>query len=348
MILDPDALYVHASHPGWWRFASRAATTDDVTFVNENGETLTVGAIEVLAGVFQKTKERRAMIEVKTGQRWKRNDTGEALNIGKPTAGHNVWYCVEAGAGCVSAQWLNQRATLTYDPDEGEAPEVGSRWEWGSVGRVTVKRIGIAGSRPGVVGGEEGQLAAWVQWCDGSRGWWPFSYFFPDEPTPEADERASDGCTDLSCLLGEAERRNAETVTGGECAVPGCSKPYEVRDPRRFVRTCKPCRAVAVYVEPLGAAIAAFAKRAPAREPTRDELLEHWMSLRPDDLHEGGWRRVGVAQISGDADMDDGLHTFEHVTDAAEGIAHGIQQGSPWSFVRLYREEERRGKWWVS
>ncbi len=239
------------------------------------------------------------MIEVKTGQRWSRGRHYDPVVI----VGYERerwWYEVLPGrhtGGSISAEGLNERCTLMYDPDEGEAPEVGSRWRRDDNQR-TCQVVAIVGNR-------SGSPRAQLKWSAGKRiTSWSFRgsrelQRLPDEPTqPE-------------CY--------ANKLTADAALVGGA-------------------------MSALGRTIAAFLTR---QKPTRDDLLEHWMSLRPEDLHEGGWRRVGVAQISGDADMDDGLHTIESVADVADGIAHGIQRGSPWSFVRLYREEERRGKWWV-
>lgn len=265
------------------------------------------------------------MIEVKAGQRWKRHLTGEVLHVeNKVSPGY--WQCTSGGR--CAAHFLNQYGTLTYDPDEGEAPPVGSRWRrYFEAEELTVTGIVGVDGHPGVrLSDAQGPDDAWL--FQGFRDGVNKIYTrLPDEttqPEPPGQLRERRMCHAPRCL------RDAATLLG--MTVPACPEHEDV----------------SMGLRDMGVAIAAFAKRAPVREPTRDELLEHWMSLRPDDLHEGGWRRVGVAQISGDTDMDDGLDTFGSVADVAEDIAYSIQRGSPWAFVRLYREEERRGKWWVS
>ncbi len=287
------------------------------------------------------------MIEVKTGQRWRTEALGEVTILDDVTAiwERPLWVARQSDGTSIhlSCTWLNNQATLLYDPDEGEAPEVGSRWQFKNMPAdepVTVAAIVSDSEGQPEVRLSNGEHYSLWQLTDASS----CMVRLPDEPT------------DLERY--EAERRRVEAF--GVCRpVDECAGCDLCQTAKRYAT------AQATMDEDIKAATRELFSRVADRPapplppmpagspPTRDELLEHWMSLRPDDLHEGGWRRVGVALVGEQGSARSDLDTFSqwmnwemrHPHDViVEQIGHTPCMQNE---LRLYREEERRGKWWA-
>ncbi len=357
MILSKAKAYEHERLPGTWRVVQ--CGVDTVTFVNADGGRMVMSVGAVLSGEMKET----SMIEVKTGQRWRLNGRyGHGMQGGEFTVVR-----IDTPTSIVIAEQATRKrislskerlntATLTYDPDEGEAPEVGSRWRRGCDVTYEVVRIQneFDTGRPMAVA----KVKDMVNLVS-------FAYLHTlcrllDEPTdmerkpllcaecgnvhPNAwsDDPSCQGWVCVPCTRRRiVEARTCKAVGCGGAAEPGCT-------------ACRRCQRMLPVARALTSAIAAFAKRAPVREPTRDELLEHWMSLRPDDLHEGGWRRVGVALVGEQGSTRSDLDTFSQWMNWEMRHPHSVivehigHTPCMQNELRLYREEERRGKWWVS
>ena len=240
-------------------------------------------------------------IRVKKGQRW-RDETGRVHEVGDEQPdprpkGEGPWFWAARTLRSYREDaWNNM--TLLYDPDEGEAPEVGSRWVRDFDEEVyTVEAIA----------GFEGRPIARMsdaETNDPCDGWLLFSFRDDGVHSPASDSPSLDAYEAKARKLREHDERNA-------CAVDGCDEPHSgtIGNAHHEWFACRWHKEVAFACNCLGQAVNGFVQRAAAKraetailraqqDRKRAELLDHWMSLRPADLHEGGWRRVGVAMLA--------------------------------------------------
>lgn len=394
MLIEKGATYEDAWGQQWVR-EDVVTTMDGVWMVPASGGLVHFfTGIEIAAGALHKveaneTKESdmsETSIRVKKGQRWRNPMTSSVISLTERSDAFGGSWRVTVN-GCsggllTESDLRTMKATLIHDPDEGDAPEVGSRWVRDFEGdELTV--VGIVGTSEGTPG---------VRLSDHADKTWYFCSFREGGVHSPAPVPASPSLDEYEAKARKLREHDAKAVaqvhvgdvfrclrTTDRCRVVGFVTPrmasismnnrppfaYPVSrllnklayehipaKPARFDKPpTGPNVAVEVHSYDGNEVTVELLTERQMKDRQRAKLLEHWMSLRPDDLHEGGWRRVGVGLISdpGHAGTTKDLGTLARwFCEELAGKTAVALNRLPCMGVelRLYTEEAERGKWW--